>query len=51
MLEKQVAKEEIKMNAPKTGTQSKLQTAFQEIRKDMEKIEMWMTSNISEVKT
>ena len=39
------------MNKPKSGIQSKLQAAYQEIRKDEEKIEMRMTSNISKVKT
>ena len=39
------------MNAPKTGIQSRLQAAYQEIRKDKEQIEMWMTSNITRVKT
>ncbi len=51
MLEKQAAEEKMNMNAPKTGIKSKLQATNQEIRKDEEKIEMWMTSNITRVKT
>ena len=51
MLEKQAAEEKMNMNAPKTGFQSKLQETNQEIRKDEERIEMRVTSNISKVKT
>ena len=51
MLEKQAAEEEMNMNAPNTRDQSQLQATLQEIRKDEGKIEMWMTRNISKVKT
>ena len=39
------------MSAPKTGIQIKILAANQEISKDEEKNEMWMTSNITKVKT
>ena len=39
MLEKQVTDEEMNMNAPKTGNQSKHQGAYQKISKDKEQIE------------
>ena len=38
------------MNAPKTGSQSKLQVACQEIKKNKEQIEMLLNSQTAQVK-
>ncbi len=49
MLTSQAAEEEMNMNAPKTGTQSKIQATYQEIIKVEEQIEM--KSMIAKIKT